>query len=104
MEELFDATGEGAGPSMSRKHKDRRKRDLNEVPTWELRAVPGIGPERAAAIISRRDQGRLNSFDDLWGVAGVGPRTIRLLRQYFTIRRRSAARSEDEDQRTSIGP
>jgi len=55
--------------------------DVNAATALELTALPGIGPVRAAAIVSRREErGTFGSIDDLLDVRGIGPATLERLR------------------------
>ena len=55
--------------------------DLNAASAAELAALPGIGAQRAAAIVEhRRAHGHFRVVDDLDAVRGVGPSTVSKLR------------------------
>ncbi|RRG17390.1 hypothetical protein D3P96_07875 [Weissella viridescens] len=60
------------------------KLDINQVTVTELQQIPGIGPKRAADIISFREtSGPFKSIDDLSQVSGFGPKTVQKIRDYF---------------------
>ena len=62
------------------------KLDLNRATLEDLAALPGIGPERAARIVRRRQQrGPYRSVDDLRDVPGVGEATVNRLRPLVTM-------------------
>ena len=53
---------------------------INSATSAELEALPGVGPELAAAILTRREQaGPFTSLDDLDTVEGIGPRMLETL-------------------------
>jgi len=50
---------------------------LNAATADELAALPGLGPTRAAAIVSERERGGpYRSVADLHRVPGMGPRLV----------------------------
>ena len=47
--------------------------NINTAGVEELKALPGIGPSKAAAIVAYRDQhGKFKSVDELKQVKGIG--------------------------------
>ena len=61
------------------------KVNINAAGEEELTVLPGIGPRRAAAIVSyRREHGAFGSVDDLSNVRGIGPTIVERLRDYAT--------------------
>lgn len=55
--------------------------DLNRATEEQLRALPGIGPALAGAIVrSRREEGAYRRVDELLRVPGVGPVRLERLR------------------------
>jgi hypothetical protein len=61
--------------------------DVNRAPWWELTLLPGIGEEKARAVVEFREVQRANhgwdedqpvfrSPDDLQQVHGIGPKTV----------------------------
>jgi DNA uptake protein ComE-like DNA-binding protein len=50
--------------------------DLNRAPAHSLEVLPGIGPRRAAAIVTERRTRRFESVEGLQRVPGIGPRTV----------------------------
>ena len=53
---------------------------INSATATELEALPGVGPELAAAILAQREQaGPFTSLDDLDAVEGIGPRMLETL-------------------------
>jgi competence ComEA-like helix-hairpin-helix protein len=62
------------------------KLGLNQATAAELRQLPTIGRELAAAIIQfRESKGEILSWQDLEEVPGIGPVRVQLLRQYLVI-------------------
>lgn len=57
--------------------------DINRAPIAELMALPGIGSERAEAIVLRRvRRGPFVSLDELAGVGGIGSDALAALRPH----------------------
>ncbi len=62
--------------------------NINTASVEQLAALPRIGPERAAAIVSYRDSnGPFKSTEDLEQVKAVGPATAVTLRSFVTVGR-----------------
>ncbi|HEX2051281.1 MAG TPA: ComEA family DNA-binding protein [Actinomycetota bacterium] len=60
--------------------------DVNAADQAALETIPGIGPVKAAAIVSHRDaHGPFASLADLLDVTGVGPATLESMRPYVTL-------------------
>ena len=60
--------------------------DLNRADPGLLEELPGIGPERARAIVERRNtQGPYRSVDQLEAVRGIGPATIERIRELVIV-------------------
>ena len=60
--------------------------DLNHADPWLLEALPGIGPERAQAIVEHRMQrGPFNSTAELTLVPGIGTATYEGLKEFVTV-------------------
>lgn len=63
--------------------------DPNRSTLPELRLLPGIGPERAEAIVLERVRsGPFRDSDELVRVPGIGPETVRRLRRWLAPRAR----------------
>ena len=69
------AAGESAGPL-----------NLNLATQAQLEALPGIGPQLAAAIIKERDRrGGFRSVNELSSVRGIGDKRLADLRELVTV-------------------
>jgi competence protein ComEA len=59
--------------------------DVNRAAAPALRAVPGLGPARSAAIVAERQAGGpYADVDALSRVRGIGPATVERLRPFLT--------------------
>jgi len=62
------------------------KLDINTASAAELRAIDGIGPSKAAAIIAYRDEhGAFGSIHELTRVPGIGPKTAAAIAERFAV-------------------
>ncbi|WP_261129558.1 ComEA family DNA-binding protein [Bacillus sp. Marseille-Q3570] len=78
------AIGETAPPVASAEKEDG-KIDINHAEASALETIPGIGPSKAGAIISYREEnGGFASIDDLMNVPGIGQKTFEQLKEYIT--------------------
>jgi len=60
--------------------------NINTAGETELGLLPGIGPSKAAAIITYRQRGRrFRRVEDLLRVRGIGRATFRRLRPMLTV-------------------
>ena len=60
--------------------------NINTATQSELEAVKGLGPAKAKAIITYRDQnGGFKSLDDLDNVKGFGKATVEKLRSELSV-------------------
>ncbi|QLK86031.1 ComEA family DNA-binding protein [Staphylococcus sp. 17KM0847] len=60
--------------------------NLNIAQLSDLTTVPGIGPAKAAAILTYRDEkGQFQSVEELKEVKGIGDKTYENLKSYFTV-------------------
>jgi competence protein ComEA len=60
--------------------------NLNRAEGWLLDALPGIGPDRAQAIIDYRNQnGQFHRIEDLLKVEGIGQSTLDRIRDLITL-------------------
>ena len=59
--------------------------DLNTADAYDLDRLPGIGPAKAEAILTYREEhGPFQSVDELLSVSGIGEVTLENLRPYVT--------------------
>ncbi|MGP4080436.1 helix-hairpin-helix domain-containing protein [Pseudalkalibacillus sp. R45] len=78
------AIGETA-PPVALTEKEDGKIDINHAESSELETIPGIGPSKAGAIISYREEnGGFASIEDLMNVPGIGQKTFEQLKEYIT--------------------
>ncbi|EEG78079.1 helix-hairpin-helix domain-containing protein [Dethiobacter alkaliphilus] len=62
------------------------KVNINTATAAELEALPGIGPAKAAAISSYREEnGPFRSVEDLVQVSGIGVKTVESLKEHITL-------------------
>ncbi len=60
--------------------------DVNAASAVDLRALPGVGPKTAAAIVTEREErGPFTSVDDVQRTKGIGPKTIARLRPWLHV-------------------
>lgn len=60
--------------------------NLNAVDRAQLMQIPGIGPAIADAILDHRQRhGRIETFEELEDLPGVGPKSIEKIRGWLTI-------------------
>ena len=63
-----------------------QKVDVNHAEAWLLDALPGIGPDRAKAIVDYRERhGPFSCTDELTLVPGIGTATYESLREFVTV-------------------
>jgi competence protein ComEA len=63
-----------------------QKINLNRAESWLLEALPGIGEERAKAIIDyRSEHGPFRSVSELTRVSGIGTKTLEQIEHLVTV-------------------
>ncbi len=59
---------------------------INKATIAELETLPGIGPAKANAIISYREEhGPFKTVEDLLNISGIGPKSLEKLREFIII-------------------
>ncbi len=62
------------------------KIDINRAGYADWVRLPGIGPQKAKAILLKRKEiGRFRRLEDLLEVKGIGPKLLERLRPYLKI-------------------
>jgi len=60
---------------------------INQADSTELTVLPGIGPAKAEAIVSfREENGPFKSIDDITKVPGIGEKTLETIRDQLVIK------------------
>jgi competence protein ComEA len=66
--------------------KPAQRINLNSADVWLLEVLPGIGQDKAQAIVAyRTTQGPFRRIEDLLNVEGIGETTLNRIRNYITI-------------------
>ncbi|RSL31542.1 hypothetical protein D7Z54_20100 [Salibacterium salarium] len=66
--------------------ENNEKIRINYADTAELETLPGIGPAKAEAILSYRDEnGLFHALEDLQSVSGIGEKSIEQLEEFITV-------------------
>lgn len=72
-------------PSTS-KNSPQQRISINRAEAWLLDALPGIGPDRAQAVVDYRNQhGPFKRIEDLLKVEGIGSSTLDKIRDFITV-------------------
>jgi competence protein ComEA len=73
------STGNSTNPHIN-------KINLNKADENELQNLPGIGPSKAATIISyRNENGPFQTVDDLKKISGIGDKTFEKLKELISV-------------------
>ena len=73
-------------PTISDVSEESQKININTAAEWLLDALPGIGSERAEAIIAYREQnGDFLYVEELMQVPGIGEATFEALKDYIKV-------------------
>lgn len=69
--------------------------NINTATAEELKALPGVGSSKAAAIVAYREQnGSFKSVDDLKNVKGIGEGILAKLREEATVGAKEAKKAQ----------
>lgn len=61
--------------------------NINTASAIELEVLPGIGPTKAAAIVSyRKENGPFKSISEIQDVSGIGPATYAQIKDQITVK------------------
>lgn len=61
--------------------------NINTASVGELEALPGIGPSKAATIVSYREEnGPFKNISDIQNVSGIGPATFARIKDQITVK------------------
>jgi len=89
---LAGAAPDSPAPSLSitvapaRDNESPQKVNINRAETWLLDALPGIGPDRAQAIVDfRLEHGDFARIEDLKLVPGIGSAMYESLKDFITV-------------------
>lgn len=64
----------------------QEKININKADVSQLQSLPGIGPAKAAAIISYRDKsGPFKTVEDLKNITGIGEKTFEKLKDLIAV-------------------
>ncbi|MHC1741024.1 MAG: helix-hairpin-helix domain-containing protein [Anaerolineaceae bacterium] len=73
--------------SVSQTNDSQSKININQATLEELDKLPGIGQEKAQAIIDyRNNNGQFNSIEDLLYVNGFGPSIFDLIKEMIVVK------------------
>lgn len=75
------------GGSNGNNSSSQNQININLATESELTTLPGIGPSKALAIISYREEnGRFQSVEDLKNVSGIGEKTFEKLKEFIVVK------------------
>lgn len=84
--EQISLAGQVLGSASSNKGESN-KVNINTADETELSTLPGIGPTKAQAIISYRDEmGPFQTIDDLKNISGIGDKTFEKLKELIIVK------------------
>ena len=98
---MRDPSSSIAPPWIARDHRPNRveshRVDINTAKCWELRAIRGIGPKTAEAIVKcRTRRGDFENVDALVRVDGIAEKTVERLRPYLTASTRGTPDGKED--------
>ena len=72
--------------SKEEERQSPQKVDINRAEAWLLKALPGIGADRAQAIVAYREEnGEFQRIEDLLQVKGIGEGTFEEIKDKVTV-------------------
>ncbi|GAO03936.1 helix-hairpin-helix domain-containing protein [Anaeromyxobacter sp. PSR-1] len=77
------------------------KVDLNRAPVVELMRLPGVGQQRAQAIVAHRTRQPFRRVEDVLAVKGLGPAWLAKVRASVTVGGAAAPAAPAAPQRTA---
>ena len=85
-EPLVDGQATVLLPSSDSQNSETDKVNLNNADEKELTTLPGIGPAKAQAIITYRDEnGPFQSIEELKNISGIGDKTFEKLKDLIAV-------------------
>ncbi|WP_161568270.1 helix-hairpin-helix domain-containing protein [Anaerobacillus alkaliphilus] len=82
--------GEEEQPQITSEHvtkKDTNKININNATSEELQKIPGIGPAKASAIVTYREEaGKFKSIEDVVNVPGIGAKTLEKIAEFIVVK------------------
>jgi comEA protein len=66
--------------------------NINTATLVELQLLSGVGPAKAQRIVEYREKHPFRTVEELGRVKGIGPKTVRKLRLFLTVRGPTTAR------------
>lgn len=70
--------------------------NVNAATPDELSLLPGIGPARAEAIVTRRQHRPFRRIEELRKIRGIGEKTYSRIRMYVTLEGKTTLRRADD--------
>lgn len=87
LEAIGQAVQLPASTTSSTKQSKSNKVNINSADESTLTTLPGIGPSKAQAILSYREEnGSFNSIEDLKNVSGIGEKTFERLKELIDVK------------------
>ena len=85
--EQFSIMGQAIQSTVPNSNIEESKVNINTADETELSTLPGVGPSKAQAIISYRDEnGSFQTIEDLKNVSGIGDKTFEKLKEFISVK------------------